>query len=264
VNSAGSDIEVVFLGTGTSVGIPMIGCDCAVCRSPDPRDKRDRCSVFMRTPEMSWIIDTGPDLRHQCLRENIRHIDAVLITHAHTDHIMGFDDLRRFTVAEDASLAVHATPPTMEALQRAFQFAFEGNQRYMGYFKPEPRLVGGPFALGSTTVTPLPVVHSKVDTIGYLFTRSGRKRLAYISDVKEIPDGTMELLRGVDVFVVDCLRRRQMPTHFTVEESLRAIDAVAPRLAYCTHMGHELSHAELCAEFPPHIRPAHDGLRIIC
>lgn len=256
------DFELTFLGTGTSVGVPMIACDCEVCRSTDPRDRRDRCSIYLSTPEASWVVDTGADFRHQCLRENIRHLDAALFTHEHTDHIMGFDDLRRFTFGEDALMPIHATAPTLAALQKAFGFAFDGTNRYPGYFKPDPRPIDGPFWIGETQVTPLPVLHGKVDTIGFLFTRAGRKRLAYISDVKIIPDETMALMQGVETLVVDCLRHRPIHTHFIVEESLAAAAASRAGRTYFTHLCHELGHAEFEATLPPEIWVAYDGLRL--
>lgn len=258
------DFEFTFLGTGTSVGIPMIGCNCAVCHSTDPRDKRDRSSLHIRTPEAQWIIDSGPDLRHQCLRENITELDAVIISHAHTDHIMGFDDLRRFTYGDDAFLPVHATEPTLNALRQAFAFAFDGSSRFAAYFKPEPRPIDGPFWIGETEVTPLRVEHARVDMLGFLFTRHGRKRLAYISDVKFIPPETMDLIRGVEIFAVDCLRHQPIHTHFTVAEALQAVEDAQPRQAYFTHLCHELGHAEFEATLPPHIRVAYDGLKIRC
>lgn len=240
----------------------MIGCDCDVCHSSDPRDRRDRSSVFLRTPEASWVIDTGPDFRHQCLREKIQHLDAVLLTHAHTDHIMGFDDLRRFTFGEDAFMPVYGTQATLEAVQAAFSFAFDGTNRYLGYFKPQPIIVSGPFWLGETEVTPLPVIHAKVETVGYLFSREGRKRFAYISDVKVIPEATYELLHGVETLVVDCLRHRPIPTHFTVDEAMAAVELIQPNRTYFTHLCHELGHAEFEATLPPAIRVAFDGLKL--
>jgi phosphoribosyl 1,2-cyclic phosphate phosphodiesterase len=256
------DFQVTFLGTGTSVGIPMIGCDCEVCQSTDPRDKRDRSSIHIRTPEAQWIVDTGPDLRHQCLREKITHLDAVLISHAHTDHIMGFDDLRRFTFGEEAFLPIHATAPTLAALKQAFAFAFDGSSRFIGYFKPDPKEIDGPFWIGETEITPLPVEHARVDTLGFLFSRGGRKRLAYMSDVKVIPPVTMDLIRGVEILVVDCLRHRPIHTHFTVEEALSAVADAKPGKAYFTHLCHELGHAEFEATLPPNIRVAYDGLKL--
>jgi phosphoribosyl 1,2-cyclic phosphate phosphodiesterase len=216
----------------------------------------------VQTPEQSIVVDTGPDFRHQCLRAGLRHLDAVFFTHAHTDHIMGFDDLRRFTFGEDATLPIYATEATLAALERSFAFAFDREIRYPGYFKPDPKPLHSPVMLEGTEITPLPVLHARVSTVGYLFSRGGRKLLAYISDVKQIPHETMELIRGVDTFVVDCLRHRELPTHFNVEEAMAAIRSAAPRRSYLTHLCHELGHAEFEATLPPEIRIAYDGLRI--
>src|ERR1700736_2278043 len=163
-----SQLAVTFLGTGTSQGVPMIGCDCEVCRSSDPRDKRLRSSVYIETPETSFVVDTGTDFRTQALRENIRRVDAVVFTHSHTDHIMGFDDLRRFSHAR-GSMPVYASAETMRDLERVFEFAFKALNPSPGYLKPEPHLINGPFQLGSTIITPLTVPHGEFFVNGYLF-----------------------------------------------------------------------------------------------
>lgn len=255
-----SGFKITFLGTGTSTGVPMIGCDCPVCRSTDPRDQRLRCSLWMQTPELQWVVDTGPDFRTQCLRAGVRHLDAVLITHPHTDHIMGFDDLRRFTFGEDETIPVHASAETLAALRRVYDFAFSGNNRYVGYLKPVPVEVTGPFMLGSTEVTPLPVEHGRVMTTGFLFQHAGGARIAYLPDCKAIPASTMALIEGVDVLIVDALRLRVHPTHFNVEEALAAARAVGAGQTWLTHLSHELSHAELEAGLEPKVRVASDGL----
>lgn len=149
----GSNMTLTFLGTGTSQGVPMIGCDCDVCRSPDPRDKRLRSSIYIETPECAWVVDTGTDFRTQALRENIRRVDAVVFTHSHTDHIMGFDDLRRFAYAR-GFMPVYASAETMRDLERVYEFAFKGLNPFPGYLKPQPHVVDGPFELGSTVITP--------------------------------------------------------------------------------------------------------------
>ncbi len=156
----------------------MIGCNCAVCRSPDPRDQRLRSSIYVETPECSWVVDTGTDFRTQALRENIRDVDAVVFTHSHTDHIMGFDDLRRFSHAR-GSMPVYASAETMRDLKRVFQFAFENPNPFPGYLKPEPHEIDRPFELGATVITPLPVPHGNSIVNGYLFSRGGEKLVAY-------------------------------------------------------------------------------------
>jgi phosphoribosyl 1,2-cyclic phosphate phosphodiesterase len=254
------ELRITFLGTGTSTGVPMIGCDCAVCRSPDERDKRLRCSLWIQAPDLQWVVDTGPDFRTQCLRAGVRHLDAALITHPHTDHIMGFDDLRRFTFGEGESIPVYGSRETLDALRRVYEFAFNGQNWYAGYLKPDPREADGPFLLGATRVTPLPVSHGRVDTTGFLFQCGGGARIAYLPDCKHIPDSSLALLDEVDVLIVDALRRREHPTHFNVDEALAAASAVRARQTWFTHLSHELSHAELEAELPPRVRIAYDGL----
>jgi phosphoribosyl 1,2-cyclic phosphate phosphodiesterase len=170
-----SALTLTFLGTGTSQGVPMIGCDCDVCRSPDPRDNRLRSSIYIETPECSWVVDTGTDFRTQALREDIRRVDAVVFTHSHTDHIMGFDDLRRFSHAR-GSMPVYASAETMRDLERVFEFAFNPSNAVPYYLKPEPHVVDCPFKLGETLITPLPVPHGASIVNGYLFSRA-RARL---------------------------------------------------------------------------------------
>ena len=165
-----SQLIVTFLGTGTSQGVPMIGCDCDVCRSPDPRDKRLRSSIYVETPECAFVVDTGTDFRTQALRENIRNVDAVIFTHSHTDHIMGFDDLRRFSHAR-GSMPAYASGETMRDLERVFRFAFNTSNAVPYYLKPEPHVIDGPFKLGKTLITLLPVPHGDSIVNGYLFSR---------------------------------------------------------------------------------------------
>ena len=256
-----SGFELTFLGTGTSTGIPMIGCECAVCRSEDPRDCRDRSSVYVRAGQVSWVVDTGPDFRRQCLREGITELDAALFTHAHSDHIMGFDDLRRFTLGMEDSIPVHANAHCLGMLKRIFEFAFNGENRYPSYLKPDPHLVDGPFFLGETRVIPLPVQHGKVETNGYRFDYGG-KRLAYLPDCKRAPDETIAALQSVDVLIVDALRYSFHPTHMNVEEATALARAVGAKETYLTHFQCEISHASLEEELPPGIQPAYDGLKV--
>lgn len=256
------DFELTFLGTGTSTGIPMIGCGCAVCTSDDPRDRRDRSSVYIRTPECAWVVDTGQDFRHQCLREGITHLDAALFTHAHSDHIMGFDDLRRFTLPVDATLPVYANPHCMDMLQRIYEFAFNGENRYPSYLKPDPHVVDGPFLLGETRVTPLPVRHGKVQTNGYLFSRKGTGSLAYIPDCKVAEPATVDALRNVGTLIIDALRYSPHPTHMNVDEAIAFARRIGAGQTYLTHFQCEISHARLEQELPPRIHPAYDGLKL--
>lgn len=256
-------MDITFLGTGTSLGVPVIGCQCQVCTSADPRDKRSRASLYVRSGDFAFVVDTGPDFRTQCLREGLRQVDAVVYTHPHTDHIMGFDDLRPFCfVSPTGSLPIYAPPETMRAFERVFKFAFDGLHRYPGYLIPEPHLVEGEFELGGVTLTPLPVPHGKMTVTGYLFTAGGRPRFAYLPDCNGVPEPVRELIRGVDTLAIDALRRTPHPTHLSVAEALDVARDVAPRRTLLTHLSHDLGHAETEAGLPSGTAVAFDGLRL--
>ena len=251
---------LTFLGTGTSQGVPMIGCDCAVCRSSDPRDNRLRSSVYVQTPELSFVIDTGTDFRTQVLRENIRHVDAVVFTHSHTDHVMGFDDLRRFGAAR-GYMPVYASAETMQDLRRVYKFAFEAENPFPGYLKPEPHIVDGPFELGGTTLTPLRVPHGRSCVNGYLLSRGGRKLVAYMSDCSGVPDEIAEVASGVDTLIIDALREKPHPTHLSVGEAIEAASRIGATKTFFTHVCHELPHSAE-AGLPPNTFIAYDGLKL--
>ncbi len=257
-----STFELTFLGTGTSVGVPMIGCDCETCRSVDPRDKRLRSSIYIQTPECTFVVDTGPDFRAQCLRENIRRVDAVLLTHSHIDHVVGFDDVRRFTIPEEAVMPVYGLPETLEALQRIFYFSFNPVNRWRGYLKAEARPISGPFQIGQTEVIPVPVKHGNVEAIGFLFMWHGRKICAYISDMKEAVAGTIDALSGVDTLIVDALRHSPHPTHMNFPEALAFAGNVGARQTWFTHIQCEIMHAREEQKLPDGVKIAYDGLRL--
>lgn len=258
-----AELEIIFLGTGTSQGVPMICCDCPVCRSTDPRDKRTRSSVYIKTPEVAFVVDTGPDFRTQALREDLCSLDAVVYTHSHTDHIMGFDDLRRFCDVHPAhELPIYASPGTMDDLQRVFRFAFDGSARFPGYLHPVPHLVEGAFHLGETEITPLPVPHGRLTVNGYLFSRGGRRLFAYLSDCKAVPDSVREQIAGVEVLSLDALRHRPHPTHMSLDEALEVSAALRPRQTFLTHLCHDLGHAETEKGLPSGVHVAYDGLRL--
>ena len=238
----------------------MIGCDCAVCRSPNPRDKRLRSSIYIETPECAFVVDTGTDFRTQALRENIRRVDAVIFTHSHTDHIMGFDDLRRFAYAR-GYMPVYASAATMRDLERVYEFAFKGLNPFPGYLKPEPHVIDGTFELGATTITPLPVPHGHTIVQGYLFSREGRKLAAYLSDCSDVPDKIVDLIRGVQVLIIDALRDQPHPTHLSVGQALEVARQVQPNETYFTHIAHELPQSAE-ARLPRGTKIAYDGLKI--
>jgi phosphoribosyl 1,2-cyclic phosphate phosphodiesterase len=260
ITTLNPQLTLTFLGTGTSQGVPMIGCDCTVCHSPDPRDQRLRSSIYVQTPECSWVVDTGTDFRTQALRQNIRQVDAVVFTHSHTDHIMGFDDLRRFSYAL-GFMPVYASAETMSDLQRVYQFAFQQLNPFPGYLKPEPHIVTGPFQLGATTLTPLPVPHGRSLVNGYLFERDGVKLVAYLSDCSAVPDEIARQIEGVKALIIDALRHKPHPTHLSVEQALEVASRVHPGKTYFTHISHELPQADE-SQLPDDARIAYDGLQL--
>lgn len=254
-------LRLTFLGTGTSQGVPMIRCDCVVCRSTDPRDTRTRASIYLETPEGAYVVDTGTDFRTQCLRENIWQIDAVIMTHAHTDHVMGFDDLRRFAAPRGGRMPVYASAETMADLERVFEFAFKTPIPWPGYLKPEPHIISGHFSLGETKITPLPVPHGSSETYGYLFIRNGSKLVAYLSDCSAVPDEIARQIEGVRLLVIDALRHKPHPTHLSIGQALEVAQRVQPARTLFTHICHELPQSAE-NELPPNVGIAYDGLRI--
>ena len=238
----------------------MIGCDCDVCHSADRRDQRLRSSIYVQTPECSFVVDTGTDFRTQALRADIRKVDAVIFTHSHTDHIMGFDDLRRFAYPR-GYMPVYASPETMADLARVFEFAFKGLNPFPGYLKPEPHLVTGPFQLGQTDITPLPVPHGNSIVNGYLFSRAGKKLVAYLSDCSEVPPETTAQIKGVKSLIIDALRHKPHPTHLSVDQALEVAARVQPEHTYFTHVCHELAQTAE-SQLPAGAHIAYDGLQL--
>jgi len=256
------EMEITFLGTGTSHGIPVIGCNCRVCHSVDPRDKRLRTAILVRTPEMIFSVDTPPDFRTQCLREGISRLDAVVYTHSHSDHILGFDDLRRFCEVEDKSIPIFGAERTLKDLARVFQYAFDESPKFRTYVRPEPNLIEGPFDLGETTIIPLELPHGRMTTNGLVFVRGGRKRFAYMTDCQAVPPEAVEAAQGVDVLVLDALRHAAHSTHLSLSQALEVVEKIHPKKTYFIHMCHDLGHEETEAGLPENIRLSYDGLRI--
>lgn len=257
-----TSIEITFLGTGTSIGVPVIGCDCAVCTSDDPKNQRLRSSIYVKTDEVELVVDTGPDFRMQCLREGIRHLDAVLFTHAHTDHIMGFDDLRRFTVMEGATLDIYARESCLERIRVSFDYLFDGENKYRGYLKPVPHLIHGPFRVGDVEIEPLPVAHGKVETIGFQFTTSTGCRVAYVPDAKTIPEATQEMIRGADIFIIDGLQPKFHWTHLSIPEAIDLAANLEVKETWLTHFSCRVDYKEIEPTLPDGVHLAWDGLKL--
>lgn len=253
---------LTFLGTSTSVGIPVIGCDCETCTSSDPKNTRMRASIHLQTPTHSILVDAGPDLRHQALRQNLRKVDAVLYTHHHLDHITGFDELRAFCWRRDTPLPMYGTQECIKELMRMFSWAFTPENTYKGYVKPDPRPISAPFKLGDLTVTPLPVDHGSVETIGYHFAFPDNPTLAYIPDVKTIPDETLAILENVDHLVIDALRNYEHPTHMSIDEAVAASQKVGAKKTWLTHISHETDYRMEQEKLPSNITFAYDTLVI--
>ncbi|MCP4849829.1 MAG: MBL fold metallo-hydrolase [Verrucomicrobiaceae bacterium] len=257
-----SGFRFTFLGTGTSVGVPMIGCACETCSSEDPRDQRLRCSILVETPELCLLVDAGPDLRQQCLREGISRLDGVLITHPHADHVMGLDDLRRFTAGRDDTLRVFARASCLSALEKMFFYVFNGQNRYPGYFKPDPCVLEKQLNIGDLEVVPIGVEHGNVECVGFLFRYAGSSVLAYLPDCKHIPQAAMEALRGVDCLVIDALRQRPHPTHMSIDEAVAISAELSPGETWLTHLSHDVLHAREQETLPAGVNIAHDGLKL--
>ncbi len=253
-------MNILFLGSGTSTGVPVIGCDCPVCRSENPCNKRLRSSILVRTEGTTLLVDSCPDLRQQALRHHLTAIDAVLYTHEHLDHTAGFDEMRAFCWRRTGGLPLYAGTACLAHLRRMFGWAFAAENTYQGYIRPEAHdHEGQPFMVGDIRVTPVPVIHATVETYGYIFEQGG-KRFGYVPDIQELPAASRPLLQGVDALAMDGLRYRPHRTHITVDENVALMQELGVGRGYVTHCGHEVEYKALCDHLPSFMQPAYDGL----
>ncbi|MCL7987371.1 MBL fold metallo-hydrolase [Sphingobacterium sp. lm-10] len=252
-------MKVTFLGTGTSQGVPMIGCHCHVCSSEDSKDKRLRSSILIAYGGHQIVVDTGPDFRTQMLREKVQRLDAVLITHSHKDHIAGMDDVRAFNYLQQESIPIFGTTISHDALRREFYYAFS-DHKYPGVPQLELQEIEAakPFDLFGKQVTPIEVMHHRMPVMGFRINN-----FAYVTDAKTISEESYNLLDGVEVLVLNALQREPHISHLTLEEALAVVARVAPKQTYLTHISHRFGrHAEIQSELPPHVSLAYDGLQI--
>jgi phosphoribosyl 1,2-cyclic phosphate phosphodiesterase len=253
-------VEVTFLGTGTSMGVPMIGCACAVCLSTDPRDTRSRPSILVRLASGATIlVDTSSDLRAQALRFGFTRIDAVLYTHSHADHILGLDELRRFNTLQQGPIPLYGDDRTLTDLRRIFSYAFQAVREPGHEYVPRlvPFVIDGPLSVAGAEVRPVPVTHGVRTILGFRFGR-----FAYLTDCCAIPDASWPLLEGLDVVVLDALRERPHASHFSLDQAVTAATRIGARRTFFTHMAHDLGHAATCARLPEGMALAYDGLRL--
>ena len=247
---------LTVLGSGTSMGVPTIGCDCEVCTSSDPHDRRTRPSILLEYGGSSVLIDSTPDFREQALRERIKRIDAVLYTHAHADHILGLDDLRPLTFRRE-KVPLYADDQTAGIIERMFSYVFDPESTYSTRPQVTLHRLNGTLELFGAKFIPLRVLHGDSEITGYRFGSAG-----YLTDFSSIPEPTMAALHGLDVLFLDALRRRPHPTHSSLDESLKIVEKLKPKRAFFVHMSHDLGHDETNRGLPQHVRLAYDGLKL--
>ena len=251
-------MQIEILGSGTSMGVPMVGCDCRVCQSTDPRDKRTRTSVIIKVNGKQILIDTSADYRQQMLRAEIKDLDAVLYTHYHVDHILGMDDLRSLNIINKKSIPIYASKDTMEILKRVFSYAFSDQAYISSVPRIIPRTISSEsFTIDNIDIIPIPLLHGNLLIYGF---RIGD--FAYCTDVSEIPDASYRLLKDLKVLILGALRYKPHPTHFTIDEAVQEAQKIEARQTYFTHLSHGVLHEEAEKQLPDKIKLSYDGLQL--
>lgn len=250
-------MKITFLGTGTSQGVPVIGCSCEVCQSLDYRDKRLRSSIHIQVDDLSLVIDTGPDFRQQMLREHINRLDAVLFTHSHKDHIAGLDDIRAYNYLQKSDMPVYGNGDVLTQLKTEFYYAFEKN-KYPGIPQLKLNEITETFSIGAVKIVPLPVLHYQLPVLGFRINN-----FSYITDANQIPEQTLELLKGTHTLVLNSLQREKHLSHFNLEEALAMAERIGAKQTYFVHISHKLGlHKIVERELPNSVALAYDGLSI--
>jgi len=248
-------MKVTFLGTGTSHGVPMIGCDCSVCRSENPKNTRSRSSILLSKNGKNILVDASTDMRMQALRANILHVEAIILTHTHADHVFGLDDIRRYNAIQKASIPLYADALSIEGIRKTYYYIFEQTQEGGGKPQIEIRHISeDALEVCGIPVLPLPVLHGELAVKGYRFGK-----FAYVTDCSYIPDETLEKMEGLDVLVLGALKKKKHKTHFSLSEALDVVEKLKPKRAFFTHICHELEHEAINEELPPYVRLAYDG-----
>ncbi len=249
---------LTVLGSGTSMGVPTVGCDCAVCHSSDPHDRRTRPSVLVEYNDKSVLIDSTPDFREQAIRERIRKLDAVLFTHSHADHILGLDDLRPLSFRHKPNkLPLYARPQAADFIRSTFRYIFDAEYKFGGLAQVELKPIAGPVELFGSRFEPVTVIHGDTEIDGFRFGSA-----AYLTDHSDIPEASFAQLQNLDILFLDALRHKPHPTHSTVENSLRIVERVRPKRAFFTHICHDLPHEATNAALPPNVRLSYDGMKL--
>lgn len=248
-------MRVTFLGTGTSTGVPVIGCQCQVCTSPNPRDKRLRSSILIENSTSTILVDASPDFRQQALRHNIQQLHAVLFTHAHADHVMGMDDLRQINRPQDIPIPIFGNAHTLKQIRQMFRYVWETPEYRRFLPNLEICIQDSQFDVNDSTITPIPLLHGKLPIWGYRI-----KNFAYLNDCSQIPDTSIPLLQDLDVLVLDALRYRPHIAHFNLEEAIQQAQIIQAAKTYFTHMSHDILYDEVVTNLVPSIDLAYDGL----